>query len=75
MATVVRTALMRDGGVELVYTATDGQYVGRIRVEAVTEGAMGIMAEDFAEFLAEQKAEAEKPRIALAVNNAVKGAN
>ncbi len=75
MATVVRTALMRDGGVELVYTANYGQYVGRLRIEAVSDGAMGIMAQDFAEFLQEQKAEAEKPRIALAVNNAVRGAN
>lgn len=73
MATVIRTVLMRDGGMELVYTASDGQYIGRLRVEAIGEPAMKIMAEDFTEFLAEQKAEAEKPRIALAVANGIRG--
>lgn len=75
MATVIRTVLMREGGVDLVYTASDGQYVGRLSVEAIGEAAMKVMAEDFGEFLAEQRAEAEKPRIAMAVGTAINGRN
>ena len=72
MATVIRTVLAISGGVELVYTSSDGQYVGRIRAEAINEGAMKIMAEDVLTFLAEQKAEEERPKIALAVDNALR---
>ena len=75
MATVIRTVLGKNGAVELVYTTNVGEYIGRIRVEAIGEPAMKIMGEDFLEFLAEQRAEAEKPRIALAIDNAVHGRN
>jgi hypothetical protein len=75
MATVIRTVLGKDAAIELVYTTSAGEYIGRLRVEAIGEPAMKVMGEDFLEFLAEQRAEAEKPRIALAVDNAVHGRN
>lgn len=73
MATVIRTVLGKDAAIELVYTTSVGEYIGRIRVEAIGEPAMKIMGQDFLEFLAEQRAEAEKPRIALAVANGMRG--
>jgi hypothetical protein len=75
MATVIRTVLGKDAAIELVYTTSTGEYIGRIRVEAIGEPAMKVMGEDFLEFLAEQRAEAEKPRIAMAVGAAMNGRN
>ena len=75
MATIIRTVLPHDGGIELVYTTAEGSYLGRLTVEATGEGAMGVMAADLMDFLQEQKEEAERPRIAMAVGAALNGRN
>ena len=64
MAQVKRTVLQRDGEIQLVYTTTDGSYLGRIRVEGVDERALRIAAHDFKDWLEEQ----DRPQLAVVQN-------
>ena len=70
---VIRTVIPVSGGLEFIYTTSTGKYLGRIRAEAVDGSAMDIMAADVITFLKEQAAEAERPQIALAVANGMRG--
>lgn len=68
-----RTVLHADGGTVFVYTTSDGQYLGRVRVEALDAQGMELMARDVVDYLEEQKAEAERPQIVSAVGRALRG--
>lgn len=71
---IKRTVLVIPGvGTELIYTMDDGAYLGRARFEAMNAQGMEMMAADAIDFLAEQKAEAERPQIAIAVSNGLRG--
>lgn len=60
-------------GTELIYTTDEGSYLGRARFEAINVQGMEMMARDAIDFLQEQKEAAERPQIALAVANGMRG--
>lgn len=71
---IKRTVLaVPGGGTELIYTTSEGAYLGRVRFEAFNPQGMELMAKDALDWLAEQKAEAERPQIALAVASGMRG--
>lgn len=71
---IKRTVLAVPGGsTELIYTSSDGAYLGRVRFEAFNPQGIELMAKDALEWLAELKAEAERPQIAIAVSNGLRG--
>ncbi len=71
--TIRRTVLAVPGGLELVYTTSEGEYLGRTRFESMDQRGMELMAADAVDFMAEQKAESERPQIALSVASGLRG--
>lgn len=70
---IKRAVLVIPGiGTELVYTTSEGTYLGRVRFEAYDARGFELMARDALDFLEEQKKEAERPQIALAVGAAMR---
>lgn len=51
---LVRTVILRNPGMRLVYALTDGRYVGQIEFEGVDQAFFAAIANDFQAFIAQQ---------------------
>jgi hypothetical protein len=51
---LVRTVLNRNPGTRIVYTLTNGMYLGSIEIDMMSAEALKAMTEDFQAFVAQQ---------------------
>lgn len=59
MAQLIRNALKIEGGVRLIYTGTDGRYIGEVIVTGLNAAALRAISEDLRDFIIEEQAALE----------------